>query len=161
MSRQDVLIVRDFDAPRSLVYEAWTTQEHLLHWFAPRGCQVRFPKFDFQVGGWFHSCIQTPDGSECWCKGQYRRIEEPQLIEFTMVISNAAMETLTARDAGMDPDWPQETLVTVTLEDHRGGTRLTLRQTVDEALAKQTGAHPSWLAMLDRLSERVASDAAK
>jgi uncharacterized protein YndB with AHSA1/START domain len=157
MAGPQVLIVRDFDAPRELVYGAWTTQEQLLCWFAPRGCRVNFRKFDFRVGGEFHSCIHTPDGRECWCKGTYRRIVEPELIEFSMVISNAAMQTLEPIEADMDPEWPKETIVTVTLADHQGGTRLTLRQTVDEALAKRTGAYPSWLDMLDQLAERLTT----
>jgi len=157
MPQREVLIVREFDSPRELVYEAWTTQEHLLCWFAPRGCQVSYRKFEFRVGGQFHSCIHTPDGSECWCKGEYRRILEPELIEFTMVVSNASMQTVQPIDAGMDPAWPKETIVTVSFAGHKGGTRLTLRQTVDESLAKRTGSYPSWLDMLDQLADRLES----
>jgi len=157
MAGGQVVITRDFAAPRELVFEAWADREQLLGWFAPRGCQISFRQFDFRVGGQFHSCIKTPDGSECWCKGEYRRIVKPDLIEFTMVVSNAAMESLEPIDAGMDPAWPKETVVTVTLDEHGKGTRLTLRQTVDEALAKRTGAHPSWLDMLDQLAERLAA----
>jgi hypothetical protein len=46
-------------------------------------------------------------------------------------------------------------VVTVTFEDAGGKTRLTLHQTVSEVVAKRTGAHPSWLAMLDRLAEQL------
>ena len=53
---------------------------------------------------------------------------------------------------GMDPDWPLETVVTVTLIPKDGRTMLTLHQTVSESLAKRTGAHPGWLEMLDRLA---------
>jgi hypothetical protein len=56
---------------------------------------------------------------------------------------------------GMDPEWPPETLVTVNLQELGGKTKLTLHQTVSESLAKRTGAHPSWLDMLDRLQEVV------
>lgn len=153
MADRNVLINREFAAPRTAVYDAWTTQEHLSRWFAPRGCQVRFRQFEFREGGLFHSCIETPDGKECWCKGEYLRIQEPELIEFTMVISDASMQSLAPTDVGMDPEWPKQTIVTVSFTEEQGRTRLTLRQTVDESLAKKTGAYPSWLDMLDRLNE--------
>jgi uncharacterized protein YndB with AHSA1/START domain len=77
------------------------------------------------------------------------------LIEFTMIVCNEEQQAIQPVDAGMDPDWPQETVVTVAFADLDGRTRLTLRQTVDESLAKQTGAHPGWVQMLDRLAEHL------
>jgi hypothetical protein len=56
----------------------------------------------------------------------------------------------------MDPDWPRETTVTITLAEHAAGTKLTLQQTVSESVAKRTGAHPSWIEMLDRLAAELA-----
>lgn len=157
MTVKNVLINHDFDAPRETVFEAWATESHLVSWFAPRGCEVSFRKFDFRVGGEYHSCIHTPDGKECWCKGKYRQIREPELIEFTMVVSDNSMRTVEPVAAGMDPAWPLETVVTVSFADHQGGTRLTLRQTVDEVLAKRTGAYPSWISMFDRMAEHIAA----
>lgn len=46
--------------------------------------------------------------------------------------------------------------MTVTFAEHEGKMRLTLHQTVLEPLAKRTGAHPSWIEMLDRLAEELA-----
>lgn len=152
-----VFIVREFVAPRELVFDAWTSLEHLSSWFAPPGCQIRYEKFDFRVGGEYHSCILTPDGKECWCQGVYRRIERPDVIEFTMAVSNAAMQQVPPVEAGMDPDWPRVTTVTVQFDESPVGTKLILRQTVDEGLAKRTGAHPSWLAMFDRLAARLGT----
>ena len=54
------------------------------------------------------------------------------------------------------PDWPRETVVTVTFAEHAGQTTLTLHQTVRESLAKRTGAHPSWIEMFDRLAAELA-----
>jgi hypothetical protein len=48
-------------------------------------------------------------------------------------------------------------VVTVTLEEEQGQTRLTLQQTVSEALAKRTGAYPSWLQMFERLDAEIAT----
>ena len=152
---REVFITRVFDAPRELVFAAWTDPEHLARWFAPNGCSVRFRQLDFRAGGAFHSCIHTPDGHDCWCAGVYREIAAPERIVFTMAVADANGDLIEPVDAGMDPDWPRETVVTVTFAELGGGTELTLRQTVSESLAKRTGAHPSWLQMLDRLAAEL------
>lgn len=154
---REVLITRVFDTPRDLVFQAWTDPEHLQRWYAPRGCTIHFAAIDLREGGAFHSCIRTPDGHDCWCKGVYREIVAPERIVFTMAIADEHGHLIGPAEAGMDPDWPRETTLTVTFAEHGGQTKLTLHQTVSEALAKRTGAHPSWLDMLDRLAEDLAA----
>jgi len=150
-----VHITRVFDAPRELVFRAWTDPEQLVRWFAPQGCTFSFAKVDVRPGGSYHSCIRTPDGHDCWCKGAYREIVEPERIVYTMAIADEQGNSVGPTDVGMDPEWPRETILTVTFEDLGGKTRLTLHQTVPESLAKRTGAHPSWLQMLDRLEDML------
>jgi len=153
---QKVCITRLFDAPREYVFKAWSNAEHLARWFAPDGCAVHFVRMDFRPGGGFHSCIRSPQGHECWCVGEYVEIESPARLVFTMAIANAQGERVDPAAIGMDPEWPAETITTVTFTDVDGKTELTLRQTVNEALAKRTGAHPSWLQMFDRLDADLA-----
>jgi uncharacterized protein YndB with AHSA1/START domain len=153
---REVLITRLFDAPRELVFDAWTDPQQLARWYAPHGCEIEFRALDPRPGGTFHSCIRTPDGHRCWCRGVYRTVNRPVQIVMTMVVSNEKGETVEPAAAGMDPDWPGETVVTVTLVEKQGRTMLTLHQTVSESLAKRTGAHPGWLEMLDRLAAQLA-----
>lgn len=153
---REVLITREFNAPRELVFKAWTDTEHLDRWFAPQGCGIRFVKLDFREGGEFHSCILTPDGKECWARGEYREMTPPQRIVMTMNAADAAGNLVQPADVGMDPDWPAESVVTIDFSDNGGKTTITLHQTVSEELAKKTGAHPSWLSMLDRLEAIVS-----
>lgn len=145
----DVVITRIFNAPRELVFAAWSDPEQLANWHAPQGCSIEFEKLDFRTGGDFVSVLTTPQGVGCHCKGTYLEIVEPERIVYSLGF-------LYGPPAGMDPDWPAETVVTVTFENEGSGTKLTLHQTVSEALAKRTGAYPSWLQMLDRLEEVVA-----
>jgi uncharacterized protein YndB with AHSA1/START domain len=152
----DVLITRLFDAPREVVFEAWTDPRQLARWFAPHGCTIEFREIDPRPGGTFHSCIRTPDGHECWCRGTYRTVNRPVQIVLTMVVSNEKGESMAPVAVGMDPDWPSKTVVTVTFVERQGRTMLTLHQTVSESLAKRTGAHPGWLEMLDRLAALTA-----
>lgn len=157
MSSEDGLVVieRIFDAPRELVFSAWTDRGHLANWYAPNGCQISFKTLEIRPGGVVHSCILTPDGHECWCKGTYLEIDPPKKIVYTMAIADAAGNLMRPADAGMDSDWPRETTVTVSFVELGGKTKLTLHQTVQESLAKRTGAYPSWLQMLDRLDEQL------
>lgn len=153
---RQVCITRVFDAPCEFVFQAWSNAEHLARWFAPNGCTVQFHGLDFRPGGTFHSCIRSPQGHECWCVGEYLEIDAPFRLAFTMAIANAQGERVAPASVGMNPEWPAETLVTVTFKDIDGKTELTLQQAVNEALAKRTGAHPSWLQMFDRLDADLA-----
>ena len=155
-SGRTLLIERTFDAARELVFEAWTKPEYLLRWYAPRGCTVRFASIDVRAGGRFHSCIHNPSFGDCWCVGVYRELVRPERIVYALATADSAGNEIDPAQAGHDPRWPRESLVKITLSDYRGATRLRLEQSVLESLAKQTGAHPSWLQMLDRLAELVA-----
>jgi uncharacterized protein YndB with AHSA1/START domain len=147
----EVLIARTIKAPREKVFDAWTEQEQLIKWFAPTGCTISYKQLEAAQGGHYISCVHVPDGKECWCKGAYLELNRPNCLVFSMVVCDEQGREITAIDAGMDPEWPDETIVTVTFEDIAGNTRLTLHQTVSESLAKRTGAYPSWLIMLDNL----------
>ena len=147
-----VNITHTFNAPRELVFKAWTDIKLLERWYAPRGCTINFTQFSFREGGSFHSCIKSPNYHDCWCKGIYHEIITPERIVFSMHIADEKGNLLQPLDAGMDPEWPAETIVTVTFKEDGGRTILTLHQTVAESLAKRTGAYPSWIDMFDRLA---------
>jgi uncharacterized protein YndB with AHSA1/START domain len=156
-----ILIERIFDAPRELVFEAWTDPRYLAAWFAPRGCSIHFAHIDVRPGGRFHSCIRNPAFGECWCVGVYQEIVRPGLIVYSMSVADEQGNRIGSALAGHHPDWPEETIVHVTLEDLGGRTRLVLRQNASEALARETGAYPSWLQMLDRLAESLPDGSAR
>lgn len=155
----EVLITRIFKAPRELVFRAWTEPEHLHRWYAPNGCSIHFARIDMRTGGSFHSCVRTPQGYECWCTGSYLEVVPPERLVFTFAVADPEGKKRTPVEAGMDPEWPEETVVTVTFAHHDEGTKMTLHQTVGEALARKTGAYPSWLQMFDKLAENLASGA--
>ncbi|MEP7362456.1 MAG: SRPBCC domain-containing protein [Acidobacteriota bacterium] len=155
MPANEVLITRVFDAPRALVFQAWTDPEHLARWHAPRGCTIQFRTFDFRPGGEFISYLKTPENYECLCKGVYREIVVPERIVYTIAFCDDEGNFVEPAAKGMDPEWPGETTVTVTFSEREGKTTLTLHQSVLESLAKRTGAHPSWIQMLDRLAETL------
>jgi uncharacterized protein YndB with AHSA1/START domain len=152
---EEVFISRIVDAPREQVFQAWTDPEELEKWFAPKGCTIHFSQIDIREGGTFHSVVKNPAYKDCWCKGTYLEIVEPERIVFTMAIADEAGNLVTPADAGMDPAWPEVTTVTVTFGAMGDKTAFTLHQTVNETLAKRTGAYPGWLDMLDILEAHL------
>lgn len=153
LEKNDTFISRIIHAPRELVFQAWTDPEHLKHWFAPKGCTLHFASIDIRPGGGFLSCIKTPNFKDCWCKATYLEIVAPERIVFKMAIADETGALRTAEEVGMDPEWPAETIVTVTLKEVGITTKFSLHQTVSQTLATRTGAYPSWLSSLDLLDE--------
>ena len=153
---KEVNITRTLDAPRELVFKAWSTKEHLENWYAPNGCTIKIFKLDFRVGGIFLHRIETPDGFTCTCKGVFVEIDKPARIVYTLAFSDENGNLVDSSEVGKHDDWPNETTVTVRFEEVNGKTHVYLHQSVSEALAKQTGAYPSWLQMFDRLSTELA-----
>lgn len=152
----EVRINRLIDAPRELVFRAWTETVFLQEWYAPDGCTLLIKNLDYREGGEFHHCIQSPGHHDCWCRGTYLRIEKPSKLVYSLRVCDEQGALIDPVTAGMDPGWPAETIVTVQFMEEGNKTRILLHQTVNEALAKRTGAYPSWLLMLDRLEKLVS-----
>lgn len=152
---RQVVITRVFDAPRELVYKAFTDPQHLVRWYAPVGCTIDIVSFDAREGGAFHTCIRSTQHHDCWCKGIFLEVVKPERLVYTMAVADEKGNLVNPIDAGMDPEWPAETVVTVTFEMYEGKTKVTLHQTALESIAKRTGAYPSWLQMLDNLEEEL------
>jgi uncharacterized protein YndB with AHSA1/START domain len=150
-----VRIEERFDVPRDRVFDAWVRRDILEQWFAPHGCSLHIVRLDVRPGGGYHWCIRNPVFGECWTIGSYVEVVRPERLVFTSVLTDADGLPATPESCGHDPEWPSETTVSVTFTERRGQTIVTLEQSVGEALAKRTGAHPSWIEILDRLSSHL------
>ena len=62
VGEREIVITRVFDAPRDLVFDAWTKEEHLSKWWGPRGFTTSFQKFDMKPGGTWQFIMHGPDG---------------------------------------------------------------------------------------------------
>lgn len=151
----EVFLTYTFNAPRELVFKAWTDPHLLVRWFAPHGCTIKYKEIDVREGGSYLSCISNPEFGDCWCKGIYRKIISPEFMEFSMIVSDEHGNTVDPVEAGMDTNWPGETVVSITFTEDQGKTLITLRQTVSQKLATKTGAYPSWIQMMERLNEEL------
>lgn len=150
-SNSEVFIEETFNVSIEKVFQAWTDPEKLMKWYAPDGCTIRFSDLNIKKGGKFHSCVSNPKYGDCWCIGIYKEVVPNTKLVFTMVNADENGNPINPVEIGMDPDWPGETIVTVTLSEENGKTKLQLRQNVSKELAKKTGAYPSWLQMLNNM----------
>jgi uncharacterized protein YndB with AHSA1/START domain len=151
----ELVITRVFDAPRELVFRAWTEPEHLVRWWGPNGFTTPVCKIDLRPGGVWHICMRAPDGRDYWSKGIYREIIAPERIVTTDFFSDEDGNLVQPAQYGLPADWPAEMLLTVTFAEQDGKTKLTVRQSVSEALARSIGAVDGWNQSLDRLAEQL------
>jgi uncharacterized protein YndB with AHSA1/START domain len=151
-----LVIERVFDAPRELVWRAWTEPEHFVRWWGPKGFTTPHCKIDFRVGGVWLNCMRSPEGQDYWSTGVYREIVEPERIVTTDSFAEADGNTVPASHYGMTGDWPLEALITVTFEEHEGKTRLTLRHAGIPAGENRDGAQQGWSESFDKLAEELA-----
>ncbi|MEO7215919.1 SRPBCC domain-containing protein [Mucilaginibacter sp.] len=151
---KEVWISHLCDAPRELVFKAWTDPEQLKHWYAPDGCTIDIFSMDVTPGGTFQTCIHNPTYGDCWCKGEYLEVVFPEKLVFSMYITDSDGNRLA--DSGKDEKWPGVIITTVTFKAIGAKCSFTLHQTVSEELAKQTGAYQSWLQMFSNLDDLTA-----
>jgi uncharacterized protein YndB with AHSA1/START domain len=139
-------ITRVFDAPRALVFKAWTQPEHLAQWWGPKGYSLPSCQIDLRPGGAYRFQMKSPTGNLVWWHGVVREIVEPERIVLTCAVDNLDGASIVG-----------QTTLTVTLEDYAGKTRLTLRQTIFETAAIRDDHSNGWNGALDRLAEHLAS----
>lgn len=157
---------RIFHAPRPLVWEVHTKQEHLAQWFGPAGTQVKKFDMNFFVGGMNHYCIEIPGGVEMWGRQIYQEISPMDRI--------VHIQSFSDKDAGisshpMSPIWPKEMLATTTFEVVDQGTKVTVSwqphnateleiSTFDEARESMNGGFSG---MFDTIGQHLEASLSK
>lgn len=130
-------ITRLFDAPRELVWKAFTEPERLAQWWGPKGFTVETAKVDLRPGGLFHYHLKGPNNAEVWGKFVYREIAAPE--RFTCVMSFSDPKGGTTRHP-WNPGWPLDLLMTVTFIERDGRTTVTLTNEPVNATAAERAA---------------------
>ncbi|MGO8987048.1 MAG: SRPBCC family protein [Terriglobales bacterium] len=145
---REIVITRIFDAPRALVFQAWTDPQHLSQWFGPTVFTNPVCEVDPRVGGAWRIVMRAPDGSEYPCGGVYLEFAEPERLVFT---NNSA-------DKEGNP--VIDGLTTVLFADEGGKTKLTLRTRgtamVPYAAAYLAGMDAGWSQSLEKLARQLA-----
>lgn len=137
---------RHFDAPRGLVFAAWSDGVHLRRWCAPAGFTVTDGAGDFREGGAWHAELTGDDGTVLRAEGDYLEIDPGRRI----VHSHRWAATDAATD-GVDGASGRERRLEVTLIDEGEGTRLGLRMGPFEERTKRDGHRAGWTETFDGL----------
>lgn len=156
------VISRNFKAPRQLVWEVFTKPEHLKNWWGPKGMLPATANMDLRVGGMFHYDLRSPNGQRVWGRWIFREIKAPERI---VSVSSFSDEHGGISRHSMAPEWPLETLSTMTFEETKGGTLLTITWVPINATAREreiflagrdsmTGG---WGGTLDKLEDYLAT----
>jgi len=139
---REVVITRVVDAPRRIVWEAWTSPEHVPHWMTgPDGWSMPVCEIDLRAGGGWHFVWRKADGAEMGMRGTYVEVTPPERLVHT---------------ESWGAEWP-ETTNTLVLSEENGRTTMTLtvlypsKEARDAALA--TGMKDGSEKSYDRLEE--------
>jgi len=117
------VITRELAAPRDLVFDCWTSEEHLQHWWGPKGFVIEVKGFDLRPGGIFHYRMAAPTG-EMWGRFVFKEIVKPEKLVFINSFSNPGAD-ITRAPFGIQ--FPLEVVVQVFFEETATGTRITLK----------------------------------
>jgi uncharacterized protein YndB with AHSA1/START domain len=126
-AQQEFVITRTLDAPRALVWKAWTEADRLAQWWGPKGCTIRVAKLDLKPGGVFHYAMTFKPGHDMWGRFTYREIVAPERLVFINSFSDPEGGLTRAPFSQLDNKWPLEVLNILTLSEEGGKTTLTLR----------------------------------
>jgi uncharacterized protein YndB with AHSA1/START domain len=136
-------IVLIFDAPRMLVYQMWSTPDHLRKWSAPKAYTIPAARTDFREGGSWHARMHGTDGQDYRVQGTYREIIEGKRIVLTH----------TWLDAAGKPE--PETLITVVFEDYGQKTKMTFVQEGFASAEAREGMATGWNECFDLLGAHL------
>ena len=138
-----LVLTRLLNAPRELVFQVWSQPEHLAKWWGPKDFCLPSCEQDFRPGGAYKFCMRAPDGTDHWVWGVYQEIVRPERIVFTWERDAATGHPVSG------------SVVTVTLVEENGQTKLTLSHALFETTADRNAHQGGWTECLTRLAEFV------
>ena len=153
-----MVVTRVFDAPRELVWKAWTDPNYVMQWWGPKGFTAPVCKMDFRVGGKFLWCMKGPDGEVVgWNGGEYFEIVEHEKIVYSMYFADAEGNKVDPAQYGIELEAMDDAHDVVIFEDFGDGqTKLTLIGNETMESAKNSGQVEGWNQVLDKVAAVVA-----
>lgn len=120
----ELVLTRIFNAPRELVFKAWTEAEHLAHWWGPTGFELSVHTLDLRPGGSFHYCMKSAEGFEMWGKFVYHEIHFPEKLVYVNSFSDAEANIIRAP---FSEKIPLEIMNKLSFTENEGKTTLIMR----------------------------------
>jgi uncharacterized protein YndB with AHSA1/START domain len=151
-----MVVTRIFDAPRELVWKAWTEAKYIMQWWGPKGFTSPVCQMDFRVGGKLLCCMRSPDGQEGWNAVEYYEIVPYEKIVSLMYFSDAEGNKIDPAQLGIEPAIEGAYDVTLFEDLGNGRTKLTFIGNEPMESAKNSGQAEGWSEQLDKVAEVVA-----
>lgn len=152
----DIVITREFAAPRQLVWDVWTQPKHIEKWFGPKGFDTRVEKLEFEVGGRSVYVMTGPDGTEYPSNGVFKEIVPIEKIVTTDEFGDGFDEI----ESMKGKDLPQGMVTTYLFYDITERTKLTIitsHPTVEDKKKHEAmGVVEGWNSSLDKAEEYLA-----
>jgi uncharacterized protein YndB with AHSA1/START domain len=143
IGEREFIMERIYDAPRELVFKAFTESSHLARWWAPGEYTVPVCKIDLRPGGIWHYCMESPEGERHWARSVYREIVVPERIVYTSTFADEKANPI---------EGIPEHLATITFGEYEGKTKLTVRIQFESAKDLKTTLE---LGMVQGLTETL------
>lgn len=141
----ELLIVRSFDAPASLVFRMWELPEHMSRWLGPRDFTCTAVEIDFRPGGRWRACIESPERGQRWMGGEYREIERDRRI-----VTSFAWDPGNRDPSGACVPNMGECVITVTFAERDGRTVQSFHQTPFATIEARDDHNRGWSLCFDR-----------
>ena len=151
-----MVVTRVFDAPRELVWKAWTDPKYVMQWWGPKGFTSPACKMDVRVGGKSLLCMKTPDGYEGWNAIEYHEIVLHEKIVSSMYFSDSEGNKIDPEQLGMEPAIDGAYDVTIFEDLGNGQTKVTHIGNESMQSAKDSGQLEGWIEILDKVAAVVA-----
>lgn len=153
--KTDLVITRMIDAPRELVWKAWTEPEQIKRWWGPKDFTTPVWKADLRLGGEIFNCMRSPDGKNYCSKGVFLGINPPERMVLTDSFADEKGNVVPASYYGMSKDFPLVMKITLLLEEQDGKTKLTLRHADIPPGEDSEGAKQGWNESFDKLDRHL------
>jgi uncharacterized protein YndB with AHSA1/START domain len=150
-NKQKLLIIREFDANRALVWKAWTDPELFMKWWGPKNFTCPFCKMDFKVGGTYFYCMRSPEGQDFWGTGTFTEIIPMEHIAYTDSFADDKGNVVPSTYYGME-GFPLELQVMVAFEEHDNKTKMTLTHQGIPSGKTTELTNASWNESFDKLA---------
>ena len=152
-----MVVTRVFDAPRELVWKAWTDPKYVMQWWGPKGFSCPACRMDVRVGGKSLLCMKTPDGYEGWNAIEYHEIVLHEKIVSSMYFSDSEGNKIDPADLGVEQQAIDGAYDVTLFEDlGNGRTKLTMIGNEPMASAKDSGQWEGWNETLEKVAAVVA-----
>jgi uncharacterized protein YndB with AHSA1/START domain len=151
-----MVVTRVFDAPRELVWKAYTDPKYVMQWWGPKGFTAPVCKMDVRVGGKSLLCMKTPDGYEGWNAIEYHEIVLHEKIVSTMYFSDSEGNKIDPEQLGMEPAIDGAYDVTLFEDLGNGQTKVTYIGNESLESAKNSGQFEGWIEILEKVAAVVA-----